>query len=73
MSFLVGTHGALQLLRTFTMTEYASATDALSHADIICSSHVCMHTHTRTHARTHTHTHTHTPVSYTHLTLPTRR
>ena len=22
---------------------------------------------------THTHTHTHTPVSYTHLTLPTRR
>ena len=23
--------------------------------------------------RTHTHTHTHTPVSYTHLTLPTRR
>ena len=23
--------------------------------------------------RSHTHTHTHTPVSYTHLTLPTRR
>ena len=29
------------------------------------------HRHTQTH--THTHTHTHTPVSYTHLTLPTRR
>ena len=29
------------------------------------------HTHTYTHA--HTNTHTHTPVSYTHLTLPTRR
>ena len=27
--------------------------------------------HTNTH--THTHTHTHLPVSYTHLTLPTKR
>ena len=31
------------------------------------------HTHTHTHTYTHTHAHTHTPVSYTHLTLPTRR
>ena len=30
------------------------------------------HAHTRTYTHTHTHTHTHTPVSYTHLTLPTR-
>ena len=32
------------------------------------------HTHARTHIHTHTHTHarTHAPVSYTHLTLPTR-
>ena len=29
------------------------------------------YTHSNTHARTHTHAHT--PVSYTHLTLPTRR
>ena len=27
----------------------------------------------QTDRQTHTHTHTHTPVSYTHLTLPTRR
>ena len=31
------------------------------------------HKHTHTRAQEHTHTHTHTPVSYTHLTLPTRR
>ena len=30
------------------------------------------HIHTHSHSHTHTHTHTHTPVSYTHLTLPTR-
>ena len=40
--------------------------------------HTHTHTHTHTHARTHTHihtrthTHTYTPVSYTHLTLPTK-
>ena len=42
--------------------------------------HLCAYTpHTCTHARIactcvcmHTHTHTHTPVSYTHLTLPTK-
>ena len=49
----MGNHGAFQLLRTLTMTKYASATDTPSHADIVCSSHV------RTHTRTHTHTHTH--------------
>ena len=57
--FLTG-HSALQLLTTFTVTKYTSATDALSQADITCSSH----THARTHARTNhtpppTHTHTH--------------
>ena len=31
------------------------------------------HTHTLTHIHMHARTHTHTPVSYTHLTLPTRR
>ena len=31
------------------------------------------HTHTHTHIHTHTHTHTHISVSYTHLTLPTKR
>ena len=31
------------------------------------------HARARARAHTHTHTHTHTPVSYTHLTLPTRR
>ena len=29
-------------------------------------------THARMHAHARTHTHTHTPVSYTHLTLPTK-
>ena len=72
--FLTGAHNALQLLRTFAMTKYASATDSLSQADITCSSYARAHsralarthththtrTHARTHARTHTHTHTHT-------------
>ena len=31
------------------------------------------HKDTQSPTHTHTHTHTHTPVSYTHLTLPTRR
>ena len=31
------------------------------------------HTYTQIYTHSHTHTHTHTPVSYTHLTLPTRR
>ena len=35
--------------------------------------HTHTHTYTHTHTHSHTHTHTHTPVSYTHLTLPTRR
>ena len=35
--------------------------------------HTYEHTHTHKHTHTLTHTHTHTPVSYTHLTLPTRR
>ena len=35
--------------------------------------HTHTHTHARTNARARMHAHTHTPVSYTHLTLPTRR
>ena len=42
-----------------------------THTHIHPRTHVRTHAHARTHA--HTHTHTHTPVSYTHLTLPTRR
>ena len=36
-----------------------------------CSTHA--HARTNTHTIMDSHTHTHTPVSYTHLTLPTRR
>ena len=42
-----------------------------AYKDIRIHSFHLIHTHTQMHA--HTHTHTHTPVSYTHLTLPTRR
>ena len=51
--FLTGACSALQLLTTFTMTKYKSATDSSSQANITCSSH----THT------HTHVHTHRPIS----------
>ena len=39
---------------------------------ISCYMETHTHTHTNTHTQAHTHTHTLTPVSYTHLTLPTR-
>ena len=48
-------------------------THARTHARTHTHTHTLKHTHTRTHTHTQTHTHTHTPVSYTHLTLPTRR
>ena len=49
-------------------------THTRTHAHTRAHTRASVHTHTRTHAHTHTHTHTHTrtPVSYTHLTLPTR-
>ena len=39
----------------------------------IILTYVLLIRYTITYTHTHTHTHTHTPVSYTHLTLPTRR
>ena len=47
--------------------------DCRTHTHKHTHTHTNTHTHTQTHTNTHTHTHTHTPVSYTHLTLPTRR
>ena len=51
-----------------TQTGTQTGTQTQTHA------HTHTHTNTRTRAGTHTHTraHTNTPVSYTHLTLPTR-
>ena len=43
------------------MTKYTSATDALSQADINCSSHT--HTHALSLTHTHSDTLTHTPIS----------
>ena len=51
--------------------EKETNTHALMHAR--AHEHTHTRTHTCMHALTRTHTHTHTPVSYTHLTLPTRR
>ena len=56
--FLTGAHSALQLLMTFTMTKYTSATDFSFYNLLI--THTRMHTHTHTYTHTHTHTHTHT-------------
>ena len=50
-----------------------------THSHIHASTYTSTTAHTRTHVhnthcytKNYTHTHTHTPVSYTHLTLPTR-
>ena len=60
----MGAHSALQLLATFTVMKYTSAPEALSHADITCSSHTHAHAHTHmhTHTQAHTQTHAHTPI-----------
>ena len=46
--FLTWAHSALQLLTTFLITKYTSVTDALSQADISCSSLSLSHTHVDT-------------------------
>ena len=63
---------------SLTHTHSLSLSLSHTHTHTLSLSHTHTHTrslslsHTHTHPYTHTHTHTHTPVSYTHLTLPTR-
>ena len=74
--FLTGAHSALQLLTTFTMTKYTSATDALWVVQILPACYTHTHTtHTHTHACTHscahttTHTHTHACNLHAHMCM----
>ena len=57
--------------QTHTHTRTHSYTHTHAHARTLARTHASTHTHTRT--RTHSRTQVRTPVSYTHLTLPTRR
>ena len=73
-SLYPGNRPTPKLIHTRAMTRARARAHTHTHT------HIHKHTHTHTHARArthththaHTHTHTHTPVSYTHLTLPTK-
>ena len=51
--FLTGAYSALQLLTTFTMTKYTSATDALWVMQILPAYYSLAHAHTHTHTHMH--------------------
>ena len=55
---------------TRTRTHTHAHTETKTHTDI--QTHTDRHTHADIHTHRHRHTETHRPVSYTHLTLPTK-